>query len=311
MGLGDNGAPPFFQGSPMASAREPQWYDSMYNNQARVPEAKAHLARWTEHSAQVRQGATCSLDVAYGENPGDRLDIFPAAAAAAAGANAPVLVFLHGGYWRALDKSDHSFIAPPFVKSGACVVVPNYDLCPGDTDRPVTVPQIVLQMVRALAWTWRNIAQYGGNPARITVAGHSAGGHLAAMMLACNWQSHDKDLPPDLVRNALAISGLYELDSIMRTPFLQVSLQLNPAQVRKVSPAWHVRPRSGRLTAVVGGAESAEFLRQNLLIQTSWGKGVVPVCEALPGLNHFSVLEALVEPGTRLHDLALALLGFD
>ncbi len=290
----------------MASAREPQWYDNMYNNQARVPEAKAHLAQWAERSLQVRQGATCSLDVAYGDEPGDRLDIFPAT-----GTNAPVLVFLHGGYWRALDKSDHSFIATPFVKAGACVVVPNYDLCPGVEDRPVTVPMIVLQMQRALAWTWRNIAQYGGNPARITVAGHSAGGHLATMMLACNWPSHDQTLPPDLVRNALSISGLYELDSIMRTPFLQLSLRLNAAQVRKVSPAWHVRPKSGRLTAVVGGAESAEFLRQNQLIQTSWGRGVVAVCEVLPELNHFSVLEALAEPGSRLHDLALALLGFD
>ena len=157
----------------MASTREPQWYDSMYNNQARVPEAKAHLAQWAERSAEVRQSAKSSPDVAYGEEPGDRLDIFPAA-----GANAPVLVFLHGGYWRSLDKSDHSFVAPALTAAGACVVVPNYDLCPA-----VTIPRITLQTVSALAWTWRNIAQYGGNPARITVAGHSAGGHLAAMML--------------------------------------------------------------------------------------------------------------------------------
>jgi arylformamidase len=222
-----------------------------------------------------------------------------------------VLVFVHGGWWRALDKSDHSFLVPPFVKAGACVVVTNYGLCPGTPTLPVTVPQIVLQLVRAMAWIWRNISQYGGNPARITVAGHSAGGHLATMMLACNWQSHDKELPPDLVRNALSISGIYELDSIMRTPFLQATLQLNPAQVRKVSPAWHVRPRNGRLTAVVGGSESLEFLRQNKLIQTSWGNGVVSVCEALPELNHFTVLESLAEPNTRLHDLARALLGFD
>ena len=290
----------------MATTREPKWYDTMYNNQARVPEAKTQMAQWAERSAAARQAATCTLDVAYGEDAGDKLDIFPAATP-----NAPVFVFLHGGYWRALDKSDHSFIAPPFVKAGACVVVPNYDLCPGTPGHPVTVPQIVLQTVRALAWIWRNIAQYGGNPARITVAGHSAGGHLATMMLGCNWQSHDKDLPPDLVRNALSMSGLYELDSIMRTPFLQTTLQLTAAQVRKVSPAWHVRPRSGRLTAVVGGAESFEFQRQNKLIQTSWGTGVVAVCEVLPELNHFTIVDALAEPNTRLHDLARALLGFD
>ncbi|MBL8337420.1 MAG: alpha/beta hydrolase [Rhodoferax sp.] len=290
----------------MATSRDPAWYDAQYNNTARVSDSAMLVEGWKERSAQARAALQGHLDVAYGEEPGDRLDIFPAA-----NPNAPVFVFIHGGYWRALDKADQSFIAAPFVKAGACVVVPNYDLCPGAPDRVVTVPLIVLQMVRALSWVWRNIAQYGGNPSRITVAGHSAGGHLATMMLSCNWQSHDKELPVDLVRNALSISGLYELESIMRTPFLQSVLQLNPAQVRKASPAWHVRPRSGRLTAVVGGAESFEFQRQNKLIQTSWGSGVVAVCEVLPELNHFTILDALAQPNTRLHDLALALLGFD
>ena len=290
----------------MAKTREPAWYDTQYNNTARVPESAAIMAGWKERSAQARATLKCDLDVPYGEQPGDMLDIFPAASP-----NAPVFVFIHGGYWRALDKSDQSFIAAPFVQAGACVVVPNYDLCPGVPVRAVTVPQIVLQMVRALIWVWRNIARYGGNPACITVAGHSAGGHLATMMLSCNWQSQGKELPADLVRNALSISGLHELESIMRTPFLQSVLRLDPAQVRKVSPAWHVRPGKGRLTAVVGGAESPEFQRQNKLIQSSWGSGVVTVCEVLPGLNHFTILDALAEPHTRLHDLALALLGFD
>src|SRR6185436_17236466 len=118
------------------------------------------------------------LDLAYGDSPGQRLDVFPAPQP-----DAPVLVFIHGGYWRALDKSDHSFVAPPFTAAGVCVVIPNYDLAPA-----VTVPQITLQVVRAVAWTWKHIARFGGDPGRITVAGHSAGGQLATMMLACLWR---------------------------------------------------------------------------------------------------------------------------
>jgi arylformamidase len=183
------------------------------------------------------------------------------------------------------------------------VVIPNYALCPA-----VTIPEITMQMVRALAWTWRNIARHGGNPNRITVAGHSAGGHLAAMMLACLWPIHAAGLPADLVKSALAISGLHDLEPIMHTPFLQPSLHLTPAQVRQASPARLPPPAQGTLYAVAGGDESEEFFRQNRLLREAWGDERVPVCEALPGLNHFSVLESLVEPGQRLNGLALQLL---
>jgi carboxylesterase type B len=113
------------------------------------------------------------------------------------------LVFLHGGYWRALDKSDHSFVAPSLTQQGITVVVPNYALCPA-----VTIPEIVMQMVKALAWVWRHIDSWGGDASRIHVAGHSAGGHLAAMMLACDWRAYAPDLPPDLVKSVLSVSGL-------------------------------------------------------------------------------------------------------
>jgi len=277
---------------------DPNWLDGMYNNRALVPEHDEHFRRWAGDSASVRESQSRRLDVRYGQGPNETLDIFPTPRA-----HAPVLVFIHGGYWRSLDKADQSFVAPAFTRAGACVVIPNYALCPA-----VTIPQITMQMVKALAWTWRNIANYGGNPRHITVAGHSAGGHLAAMMLACDWQAYDPELPPDLARNALSLSGLYELEPLMHTPFLQDSLQLRPAQVRQASPAWLPRPRHGVLHAVAGGLESAEFLRQNELIQQAWGHDVVQRCEVLPMLNHFSIVEALADPAHRLSRIALELL---
>ena len=278
---------------------DPDWLDRMYNNRALVPEHATHFARWAETSAQARASQPCSLDLAYGTTQRETLDVFPAAEP-----GAPVLVFVHGGYWRSLDKSDHSFVAPAFTSEGACVVIPNYDLCPA-----VTIPQIAMEMVRALAWTFRNAARFGGDPRRITMIGHSAGGHLAAMMLACLWPAYAKDLPGDLVKNAMSISGLYELESVLHTPFLKESLRLTAAQVFKTSPAWFPSPAAGTFYAVAGADESEEFLRQNALIEQAWGKKTVPVREALVGLNHFSIVEALVRPGHRLNDLALRLMA--
>lgn len=285
---------------------DPAWLDSQYNNRALVPEYASHFERWVHDSVVARQASGAGLDLAYGHGSGETLDIFPAESQPG-GASAPVLVFIHGGYWRSLDKADHAFLAPAFVKQGACVVVPNYALCP-----TVTIPDITLQMVKALAWVYRHIATYGGDPHRITVVGHSAGGHLAAMLLTCQWPAYRPGLPPALVKNALSISGLYDLEPLRHTPFLADSLRLTPAQVKKASPALLPAPAAqqdrGVLYTVAGGDESSEFLRQNQMIQQVWGQDVVPVCEALPGLNHFSVLEALVQPGHRLHQLALQLL---
>ncbi len=294
----------------MTERHDPQWFDSMYNNRALVPDFAHHLSTWTVRSIVARQLPGTHLDIPYGLGEGETLDVFrPRAEADGAAGKAPVLVFLHGGYWRSLDKCDHSFVAPAFTDAGTCVVIPNYALCPGTDEHPVTVPHIALQMVKALVWTWRNISQYGGDATRITVVGHSAGGHLAAMMLACVWRSVAADLPDDLVKNALSISGLYELDAIRRTPFLQESLRLTPDDAVKASPAWMPRPANGVLHSVCGGDESAEFMRQNRLIQRAWGRKTVPLCEALPGLNHFSVLGSLAEPDSRLHHMCNELLG--
>jgi arylformamidase len=282
----------------MSSSYDGAWLDSMYNPRGSVPEYAQHFRRWAERSADAMRSEPRELDVRYGGGPNEHLDVFPTSQP-----DAPVLIFIHGGYWRSFDKRDHSFIAPAFTREGVCVVVPNYALCPA-----VTVPQITMQMVQAVAWTYKNIARHGGNPRRITVAGHSAGGHLAAMLLACVWPAFRPDMPAGLVRNALSISGLHDLEPIMHTPFLQPSLKLTNEDALRASPARMPAPSEGVLYAVSGGEESEEFTRQAKLIRQSWGKIRVPVCEQLPGLNHFSVLESLVEPGHRLHRLALELL---
>jgi arylformamidase len=276
----------------------PEWYDTQYNNRARIPGHPAILAHWAEASARAYERPGWALDLPYGDGDAERLDLLPAAQA-----GAPVLVYIHGGYWRALGKRDQSFVAPPFADAGAMVVLLDYALCPA-----VTIEHIVLQTVRALAWVHANAAAHGGDPARIVVAGHSAGGHLATMLLACDWPSVAPGLPPDLVKAALSISGLYELEPLRHAPFLSADIGLGAASALRLSPAAMPAPARGALATVVGGEESEEFLRQADLIAQAWGPRVV-AAERVPGRNHMDVLHELAEPGSRTHRLALELLG--
>ena len=291
----------------MPRRQDPTWLASQYNNRARVPAHGEILARWARDSPTVRAATPCRLDLSYGDSAAERLVVFTPRPAGRRGGTsargAPLLVFIHGGWWRSLDKSDHSFVAPSFTAAGAVVVVPNYALCPS-----VDIEEISLQMARSLVWCWRHARELGADPTRITVAGHSAGGHLAAMMLSALWPRLGADLPADLVKAALSISGVFDLDPIRRTPFLEGDLRLTPASVKRLSPAGFPAP-AGTLRAVAGALESEEFLRHNRLIRQRWGAHAVPVCESIPDTDHFTVVDTLTHSGSRLQRLTLDMMG--
>jgi arylformamidase len=261
----------------------------LYNNRDLVPEHPQYMARWAEASARARASLPCYLDRAYGEGAGETMDIFPARKGEGA-----CLMFIHGGYWRALDKKDFSYLAPPWVEAGVSVAVVNYELCPR-----VSMEEIVRQMLRASRWLWLNARQYGIDRDKLYVSGHSAGGHLTAMLMCALWPAFDRALPKDLWKGGLAISGLYDLRPLLEVDWLNGDLRLDGASALKLSPAFMPPATRAPLMTCVGGDESSEFLRQNALLGSRW-RNVLAGDIAMPGKHHFSVIDALADPASAL-----------
>ncbi len=262
-------------------------YEKEYDNRGRVPEHPQILARMAEDAARYRAQAVvdkrAELDVPYGPSPRQILDIFQSSA----GETAPVAMFIHGGYWRALQPAAFSQVAAGLNARGFTVALVGYDLCP-----QVTIGAIVDQVRQAAMFLWRRCRR------PILVLGHSAGGHLAASTLATDWAS--LGAPADLVPAAMGISGLYDLAPMCATS-MNADFKLDEAEARRLSPLYGPVPRGRVFDAVVGGAESSEFQRQSRTIAEVWRQGGVATrYDAPAGANHLNVIAPLTDPASAM-----------
>jgi len=253
--------------------------------------------RWGEHSERARATLDCYLDVPYGSSEAEKMDIFRAQ-----GKSRGLLMYIHGGYWRSLDKKRFSFVAPALASAGITVAVPDYALCPA-----VQVADIVMQMVQACAWLYRNGENFGAPANRLCLCGHSAGGHLAAMMLSCRWRDYSPSLPSKVVSAAMSISGLYDLTEIVRVPSVNCDVHLDERSAREVSPAFLPPATDAPLYTAVGGEENQGFHIQNRLIGEKWGK-VRRTDIPCPGKNHFTVLDEVCDPESGLFKAILEMM---
>ena len=278
-------------------AYTPEFVERGYNNRAAVPDHPQWLARFPELSASARAALAPKLDLRYGPGPKETLDLF-----VPAGGARGTFVFLHGGYWRALDKSDFSFVAGPFVAQGYAVAIANYDLCP-----EVSIATIVNECRRAVAWIVREGAAHGANSECIVVGGHSAGGHLAAMLLATDWVA--QVLGRDPIAGAVSVSGVHDLTPMVQFSF-NADFKLDAAEAARLSPV-HLSPRSrAPLVLAVGADETSEFIRQTRILWDAWpANRPVGAHKPLivPARHHFSVVVDYADADSELTQATLAL----
>ncbi|MBN9260308.1 MAG: alpha/beta hydrolase [Hyphomicrobium sp.] len=256
-------------------------YEAEYNNRRRVPEHETIAARWAAASAKWREEADLLADQSYGPGERQRYDLFRARNAA----NAPLVVYIHGGYWQRGDRKAQSFLAKEFNKRGIDVALPSYSLAP-----TVTVAAIVTELRQCLKTLYQRTKK------RPVVVGHSAGGHLAAAMLATDWSTVG-DVPNDLVRAAYALSGAFDPEPLIPTS-LNAALKLDVASARAANAITGRKPSpSAIMVAAVGGDESQEFIRQSLALAAAWSAaGVKAECVVVPNANHFTMLDELARP---------------
>jgi arylformamidase len=272
--------------------------DAQYNLRARFPSHAEYIPRWQADGDAERAKPGWRRDLRYGPAPTEALDLI--APETGPGGRAPLMVFIHGGYWQNLDKRDCAALAPEFVKAGIAYATINYTLAP-----TAGLDEIVRQVRACVAWLWRHAPLLGCDPDRIFVAGHSAGGHLTAMLAATDWTNFG-GLPRDLVKGAFPISGIYDLEPI-RLSYQNPVLKLDEGTVRRNSPLG-LKPVTKRIVLTVGENEPEEFQRQQAEFAAAWRKAgaSVDIVEA-KGLDHFDILDKFGNPSHPIGRAALAL----
>jgi arylformamidase len=278
--------------------------DTQYDLEATVPDVSLYADFYAKESEKVRAELEHRLDVPFGPTLAEHLDLYPAPVRRGEPTRpAPVLVYLHGGYWRSRTSKEFGFVARGPASRGLSTVVVNYALCPGGT-----IDEIVRQVRAALAWSYKNAGSFGGDPERIYVAGHSAGGHLAAMLLITDWEGV-YGLPGNVIKGTCAISGLFDLAPFPYT-FLQPKLQLTWDQVSRNSPILHLPDEAPPLLVAYGEDEPAELRRQSEDFFAAWKtKGLSASLLPLPGKNHYDVIDGFLEAESPLCSAILEWLG--
>lgn len=270
----------------------PEVIEREYNNRALVPEYAEFFARWQRDSEYVRKTMQGRIDVPYGPDERHRIDLFPAENARG------TLVFIHGGYWRSLDKSMFSWLAAPWTAAGINVVLPNYRLVPS-----VRIEDIVSDALAATNWLFRAGPSHGISMDRVVLSGHSAGGHLAAAIFAASREAMEFD--PAAIAGAVPISGIFDFEPLLAHSF-NADFNLDAAQVARLNLDDKRPTIRAPLVVAAGAAESSEFRRQSRLLADAWGTQIRALM-LLPSLNHFSVVDVFAERGQPLYEAGLGL----
>ncbi|MBM3485581.1 MAG: alpha/beta hydrolase [Alphaproteobacteria bacterium] len=269
-----------------------------YETDGEKPDSVSFVRAYERDSAGVRRDRRSRLDVAYGTLPGETMDIFLADRP-----NAPILVFIHGGYWKGGNKEFRAFLAPTYCDAGAIYISLEYPLTPG-----VTLDRLVAAVRAGIAWVWHHAAEIGGDRDRIHVCGNSAGGHLVAMLMAPGWKE-PLGLPDTAIAGGCAISGLFELEQF-RDMSQNGWLRLDEADITRNSPIRLLPDRGRPLIVAVGANESDEFLRQSRSYGRAWiDRGFPLVYLEVPGTQHFSIVGAIGAAGSPLRAAIFAQMG--